>query len=285
MRILISAIISLLFLSTVCLQAQTEKVRVYLKMVALGQIDDVKSKLPDLLAEYPADPGVQLLHAVVIEDAFKAVEKYKTIVKVYPDSEWADDAYWRIVQFYAVIGDTARAKNELNYYRKKYPSSEFLIAASDVVRQAVKHAQRTERGGFPNRAVPAYNKPVETNTATKEYVHPQDVVSSAEDVDHSEELANIPHEKPVEVATHDEPIDGDTKYGLQVGIYRTYEAAKAERDKFSKLRMLSVVKEKKIDGENFYAVVIGNYSSRESAETAKHIVQNQCKCNPIIYQK
>lgn len=282
MRILVSIIISLVLLSAVSTEAQTEKVRVYLKMVALGQIEDVKSKLPDLLAEYPSDPGVQLLHAVVIEDAFKAVEKYKTIVRVYPDSEWADDAYWRIVQFYAVVGDTARAQDELSNYRKKYPSSEFLIAASDVVRQAKKHAMR---GGN-------YAKKVEKTEPTTDYVHPQDITEDKEAeakiaaAKKAENYNDIPHEKPTtttETTTTEE--DDEAKYGLQVGIYRTYEAAKAERDKFSKLRMLSVVMEKEIDGEPFYAVVIGNYSSRESAETAKHIVHQQCKCSPIIYKK
>ncbi len=52
---------------------QSEKIKEYLKMVEEGKVTEVKLALPDLLAEYPNDPGVQFLHASVLEDATKAV--------------------------------------------------------------------------------------------------------------------------------------------------------------------------------------------------------------------
>ncbi|GAB5465522.1 MAG: hypothetical protein Kapaf2KO_09580 [Candidatus Kapaibacteriales bacterium] len=109
----------------------------YLTMIADGRLQDVKAKLPDLMVERPNDPGVQLLLGVVIDDAFKALDIYKKITETYPDSEWADDAYWRIVQFYAVMGDTTQAKNELTSFRRKYPTSGYLVPAIDVVRSSI----------------------------------------------------------------------------------------------------------------------------------------------------
>lgn len=106
----------------------------YLNMVSQGKINEVKSQLPDLLVDYPDSPGVKLLLAIVIEDAHKALEIYKKIAMDYSDSRWADDAYWRIVQYYAIKGDTDKAKNELKYFRLKYPNSPYILPATEVVR-------------------------------------------------------------------------------------------------------------------------------------------------------
>jgi len=109
----------------------------FLTMIADGRLQEVKAKLPDLMVERPNDPGVQLLLGVVIDDAFKALDIYKKITDTYPESEWADDAYWRIVQFYAVMGDTTQAQSELNNFRRRYPTSGYLVPAIDVVRSSV----------------------------------------------------------------------------------------------------------------------------------------------------
>lgn len=116
--------------------AEAPDISQYLSMVASGKVNEVKSRLPDLLVDYPNDPGVQLLLGVCLDDAYKAIDIYTKITKDNPDSEWADDAYWRIVQFYAVAGDTARAKEELETFASRYPTSQYLIPAFDVVRSA-----------------------------------------------------------------------------------------------------------------------------------------------------
>jgi cell division protein FtsN len=75
------------------------------------------------------------------------------------------------------------------------------------------------------------------------------------------------------------------KWGLQVGIYSTKEAAENELKKFKQQRLLADILRKEVDGGTMYAVVIGDYSSRQSAEAGKTIVQQQCKCSPILYKK
>ena len=75
------------------------------------------------------------------------------------------------------------------------------------------------------------------------------------------------------------------KYGLQVGIYSTYEAAKQEVDRYKGLRMLAEIKQKKIGNETMYAVVIGDYANKMSAENAKPIVKQKCNCIPVIFEK
>lgn len=125
--------------------SQSSLVRNRLQSVALGKVDEVKRELPDLLAEFPDDPGIQFLHGVVLEDASQALKIYEKIIKEHPDCEWADDAQWRIVQFYALKNDTTRARKELKIYRDKYPQSEFLLNASEMVKGTVGFGKATDK--------------------------------------------------------------------------------------------------------------------------------------------
>ncbi|TAL67897.1 MAG: hypothetical protein EPN82_12495 [Bacteroidetes bacterium] len=350
--IILTAMMMFIFCS-LNIQAQTQKVRDYLKMVAMGKVAEVKRQIPDLIAEYPNDPGVQLLLAVVIDDAFLAVEKYKNIVKTFPESEWADDAYWRIVQFYAVIGDTSTAKTELENYRRKYPGSEFLIAATDVVRYAINYAKsdKNPKNAVQSTVSKVTNPPEQvqkskTEPLKKEISSPQantitsnkkeplkieqvkvteaktrqetvkkeepkvtDSKPKQETVKKEEPKSKTETVKKEEIKPKVEPVKKEEpkfveakpkqevkknhteepqnydKFGLQVGVYSTKDAADNEVAKFKQQRLISYVMNKEIDGTQMFAVVVGEYSSKESAEQARKIVQVQCKCQPIIFKK
>src|SRR3989339_76931 len=244
-------------------QAQTQKVRDYLKMVAMGKVADVKKQIPDLLAEFPNDPGVQLLLAVVIDDAFLAVEKYKNIVKSFPESEWADDAYWRIVQFYAVIGDTSSAKSVTTAIPKQEP-----VKKEETKITGTKPKQETVKKEDIKPEVKKVDTKPKVDIAKKEEIKPADTKT----------IQEVKKEIQAEVQENE-------KYGLQVGVYSTKDAADNEVAKFKQQRLISYVMNKDIDGTQMYAVVVGEYSSKESAEQARKIVQVQCKCQPIIFKK
>jgi tetratricopeptide (TPR) repeat protein len=252
MKIFLFSILLAMLISQPLL-SQNDEVRENLKLVAKGQVDEAKKALPDLLAEFPNHPGVMLLHAVVIEDAFRAIEIYEKIVANHSDSPWADDAYWRIVQFHSVIGDTAKAQSVLNEFRDKYPSSEFLAPATDIVHSAIIIARSDKKRS---------NRIDEQATA-------RETQSADENESHA-----------VETKT-----EAGRAYGLQVGIYSTMAAAENEMERFTKMRLRTMIMPKQVDSVTMYAVVIGNYPDRESAEAAKPVVRQQCNCEPIIFLK
>jgi cell division septation protein DedD len=288
--------------------AQETKVDTYLKMLAQGKIEEVKMQLPDLLAEFPDDPGVLLLHASVIEDGWRALEIYKEIVKNYPESQWADDANWRVVQFYAIVGDTTKAKTELEMFRKKYPTSQYLGPSAEVVRTSITYARResksipvkksesvsekhtaaTEKhtsdvaylsGNDEPKSVPEKKAKPEVKTETK---HAEGTEKKVTAIEKKTEPVKPNTERQKE---EDDEVDEKGSFGLQVGIFSSRDAAIQEMRRFLNQRMRTEVKEKTVDGEKMWAVVIGDYSSKESAEAAKIIVQQQCKCSPMIFKK
>ena len=248
--------------------AQSDRIRYYLQLVAQGKVDEVKKDLPDMLIDYPDDPGIQLLHAVVIDDAYKAVDVYEKIVKKYPTSDYADEAYWRIIQFYCVKGDTGRASSELEAYRKAFPTSQYLAIATDALRAAVGITKTSGR-----TTVLSLSKNNKDSEKPKEG-------EKKSAVDKKTEKKETEKKDTKESTTKKKGT-----YGLQVGIYSTREAAESEVERFKGMRLKAEILNKTINGDSKFAVVIGDYSTKESAEAAKNIVQQQCNCSPLIFEK
>lgn len=367
-------VLLLCLITYVSAQASSPDINAYLEMVANGKITEVKSQLPDLMVEYPDDAGVKLLLAVVIDDAHKSLDIYKKIVANYPESDWADDAYWRIVQFYALKGETNKAQYELNYFKTKYPKSPYIVPAAEVVRMAegifrkennILKASNDKPIGRENTPVikeePTYKpQPMQDLTSEEEpekigmviekeipatpviepiqqeepQIQIKKVVATNQDnlamntnghkvvrqrvkvevqdinpttapapteileehrkkiSDSEPEIAEVRIEPVVEKVVVAQPktieveeVGNTGYYGLQVGLFDDMKNANSEMKKFLRKRMRTEVKEKSINNANKYAVVIGNYSSLESANAAKIIVQQQCDCDPVVFEK
>lgn len=288
--------------------AQSNEVKHNLILLSTGKTEIVRAAIPELLARYPNDAGIMLLHGSVIEDSELSLEIFKRIVSDHAVSEWADDAQWRIILHYAVAADTTKAKYELELLRAKHPNSAYLIAATDLVRSAINFAKNFPRGTVmiaqdaPIVAEPvkqdlkpvivadkptniADTKPSENviidNKLKEIYPEPDTKAPVMKD-----SVMNIQIDEPkneIEVLSENKPKE--VFYGLQVGIYNDKASAEAEKEKFLAKRMRTTVTEKEIGGKLRYAVVIGHYSSKDAAEAAKIIVGQQCECVPLIYEK
>ncbi len=253
------------------LYSQKEDVNRLIKLSTEGKLDEVRNSIPDLLAKYPDDPGVKFLHASVIEDALLAIEVYKRIIKEFPNNEFVDDCYWRIIQFYAIMGDINKAEEELIQFRKKYSTSPFLSPAVDVVRSA------TSLSNFNKKSTVNPIKAREQDNKEREILG----MSNAENNSNTEKIKNEPIvSKEDIIASKPEAF-----YGLQVGIYKDKQTAENEKARFLKLRLRTEIIEKKLQGKVMFAVVIGHYQSQQSAESARTVVSKQCKCEPLIYKK
>ncbi len=246
--IIITTLLFLLSINDTSAQTINTKVNRYLNFVAHGKMNKVKAKLSELIATYPDEPGVILLQGVVQADGSKAIKHYKRILKVYPNSQWAEHAAWRLIQYYCIVGDTAMANAELQKFRTHNSNSIFLGPATDAVQMALSNAKFNNAEKYKQEK----NKP-KNNTKIQ--------------------------------ATESKIAIQRTYYGLQVGLYSTLAAAQTEKEKFIKQKMRTEVNEKLVQGEKKFAVIIGNYSSEQAALEAKKIVAKQCNCNPLIYKK
>lgn len=130
-------LISFLLLFSIAYSQSDIPISKYLNEVASGNSDKVRMILPDLMVEYPNDPGVKFLTAAVLSDAMKALDIYTDIVNNSPQSNWADDALYRVIQFNVVLNDENAATQNLELLRKRYPTSEFIVPSADLVKTAL----------------------------------------------------------------------------------------------------------------------------------------------------
>jgi septal ring-binding cell division protein DamX len=73
-------------------------------MVERGQGAMVEGELQQLMTTYQNNPGVMYLQGVLTTDGTEAAKIYQSIVDNFPKSEWADDALYRLYQYYASVG-------------------------------------------------------------------------------------------------------------------------------------------------------------------------------------
>ena len=270
--------------------SQNDIVKKNLKLVADGKIDEVKRQVPDLLAKYPDHPGILLLQGVVVDDAALAVEVYKRIVDEFPKNEWGDDAYWRIVQYYAVKGDVDKARAEIIKFRKDYPNSEFLLPATDLVslceklnkgqkKAAVVQNANSEEDEGENEedATPVKDKSKElkkvdlSGKSTKTEIISKDTGKNSDKANGKKEVTEIKKKSGT--------------YGLQVGVFSTEDAARHEKENLLKYRFLIEIVPKMVEGKKMYSVVVGNYSSKAIADSHVQEVKSKCNCQIIVVEK
>ncbi len=268
-------LVALLVVTTTSNFAQSSMVHNRLRLIMNGKANEVRKELPDLIKEFPDDPGVMFLNGILMEDATKALSVYEQITREFPQSEWADDAQWRIVQYYALKRDTTRAHRELGMYKRNYPMSEFLIHAIDIVKATV---------GEPivTTTPPEVKKPAPDKTSEKS-ITPTSPKSKAIDIAPTTDDKKQPEKTtPATNAKANAAGSAGKKWGLQIGVYSTRQTAEDEAKKYSEQKLRVEIVDK---GDSKFAVIIGNYNTRESAEKSKEVVQAQCQCTPYIMEK
>lgn len=109
-----------------------------LQMIEQGQAEAVKGELPTLMTNFQNHPGVLYLQGVLTTDGTEAVKIYQSIVDNFPKSEWADDALYKLYQYYYSIGLYKTADQKLEQLKRDYPFSTY--AADQLVAEETKAA-------------------------------------------------------------------------------------------------------------------------------------------------
>lgn len=96
-----------------------------LELIEKGQGDVIKAELPTLMTNFQNHPGVLYLQAVLTTDGTEATKIYQSIIDNFPRSEWADDALFKLFQYYYSVGLYKTADQKLEQLKRDYPSSTY----------------------------------------------------------------------------------------------------------------------------------------------------------------
>ena len=143
-------------------QGSEPDINSYIARINNGQGEEVRSEIPSLLAKYPNNPGVLYVQGLVTSDGGEAVRIYQSIVDNFPKSEWADDALYKVYQFYYALGLYRTAELKMDQLRKEYPTSKYLKSAVEPETKGLAE-ERVQPPAHPapdTTARPAAHEPV-----------------------------------------------------------------------------------------------------------------------------
>jgi tetratricopeptide (TPR) repeat protein len=188
----------------------------YVAMVESGDADPVRLELPSLLATYPNDPGVLYLQALLTREGAEAVRHYQNIVDNHPKSAWADDALYKVYQFYNAIGLYRTAELKLNQLKREYPNSPLVTGKTEVDTRALPEER------VRTTADPAAGKPA---TGSGQFTLQVGAYSTQVNAN-KQKLFFEDLGYPVEVVS--KVKDGRSLWSVNVGSFATYDEAKAK---------------------------------------------------------
>lgn len=107
-------------------------IRRRLEMIERGQADAVSAELPQLMTAHQNHPGVMYLQGVLTPDGTEVAKIYQNIVDNFPKDEWADDALYRLYQYYTSVGLYKTAEQKLAQLKLEYPFSTYASEGTTV---------------------------------------------------------------------------------------------------------------------------------------------------------
>ena len=200
-------------------------IRRRIEMIQRGEGDRVKAELTDLLTRYQNHPGVMFLQAMLTTDGGQASKVYQTIVDNFPDSEWADDALYKLYQYYYSLGLYKTGDARLTQLKEQYPLSPYA-SDQNVQAQEKTPPELASDQGADAAPVPGYTVQVGAFSTLK----------------NAEELKTR-FERESYAATISTIIsNGKTLHKVWVGEFRTYDSAKRFTEEIkSKYNIESIV--------------------------------------------
>ncbi|MGB2866844.1 MAG: SPOR domain-containing protein [Bacteroidota bacterium] len=124
-RILYVSGIVLALTSLAIAQSNDPDIARRLEMIERGQAEVVKAELPNLMTNFQNNPGVLYLQAILTSDGSEAATIYQSIVDNFPKSEWADDALYKLYQYYYSVGLYKTADQKMVQLKQDYPFSAY----------------------------------------------------------------------------------------------------------------------------------------------------------------
>jgi cell division septation protein DedD len=211
-------------------QFSDDDVRQRLDYIYTGQAERVRNELPTLQKQYPNSSGVEYLDALLTTDGSVAVKKFQSMADRYAESEWADDALYKIYQYYYSLGLYKTADLTMSQLRKRYPSSVFVTGSS----VAPKTGRKAETAQAPL---------VPKNEDNEEAV-PNDNEQSQERIDTPPALG---------------------KFAVQVGAFSTRENALKQINFLATLGKTGTITSKSIGGKTLFIVLIEGFATENQA--------------------
>jgi cell division septation protein DedD len=275
-RFLVAVLLCGCSFSSLLAQGTAPDIQQMVAQVNAGAVDAVREQLPSLVSKYPNNPGVMYLQAMLTREGADAVRTYQGIVDNFPTSEWADDALYKVYQFYYALGLYRTADLKMTQLKTSYPSSPYGSEAAGVAQGA--RPSVPMEGPLSQQPAPVVSTQPETQTGQVPGV--------------TETPAELPPqstEPPVEAAPVSPRPQSDTaipvRFSLQVGAFTLHANAETQKARFEAQGYPADMVSKVRDTRSLFIVLVGDYATYEEAKSAAAAVKKKMGIDAIVISR
>jgi tetratricopeptide (TPR) repeat protein len=217
------------------------------RILTTSSVEGFREEVRAYIAKNKGTPLSVYLDALSQTDASVAVEKYRQLTTVYPNSEYADRAQLRVAQYYFSRGLYVAARKHFLELVEKYPKSPHLEEALYFAAAGL-HAS----GTYDSAAS-------EFKNLLMQYPNSRFVSLIKEDLQESNYSVDSADNKNTK-------LDPRGKYSLQIGAFSQVNNALTLKNYCTKLGFPAEVREKQESRSNVYLVWLGSFETQEDAE-------------------
>lgn len=236
-------------------------------------LEEIKVEIARLEKKHKNNPGVLYLKAAIESDGKKAVGLYENIVLKYPKSSFADDAKFKIGQYYFSIGFYNLAYEQFNELVYQYPNSPLrddgayysaqCLIAMDKTREAINELTRFQKDFSTSSLVPLAIDDI--RKLKGEYSSNSNNGSDKHhaDVGRKDEFPFQASSVQDNSTPTNSPQDG--RFSVQVGAYLSEKNAKNQKKYFDQNGYPAQVYRKKSNRQNLYVVCVNTFTQHLNA--------------------
>jgi len=223
-------------------------IRRRLELIEQGKEEIVRAELPTLMTQYQNNPGVLYLQAVLTTDGSEAAKMYQNIVDNFPRSEWADDALFKLYQYYYSIGLYKTADQKYQQLKQDYPFSAYAMEQTPLAEET-----------------PKPQKEQKEVKQQKEIVEPRE---------------NVPSSTPSQ-----QPQKYNAGFTVQVGAFSTLNNAEILKSKFEQEGYTCNIFTIMSNGKKLHKVWVGEYRTYDEAKAVSSELKEKFGLNAIVVSR
>ncbi|MBN2411262.1 SPOR domain-containing protein [candidate division KSB1 bacterium] len=215
------------------------------------RLDILDSLLMKAEQTSPDHPTVLYFRGLFEKQASVALARFENVYNNHKYSDFADDALFRIAQYYYSVSDFINTRKYLSFFFKEFNNSDLKDRAQYLFCQTI-YAQGKEDSA--KIFLQAFIK----NVRNSPFVDLAVIDLESPDMWSRSYLTEEMKSEPVP--------DSNFRYSIQIGAFTVKRNAIRVKEKFEEDSHYVEIREKKIDNRIFYAVWIGRFETREQAQ-------------------
>jgi outer membrane protein assembly factor BamD (BamD/ComL family) len=239
----------------------------YLALLEQGRLEEVRTALPDLLAQYPDNPGVLYLKGVAAVNGDSSVAYYRRLIQRYPNSPYADDAAVRIGEYLYARGLYSQASEQLRSVPLLYPRSEHAERAMELMVRSYRATGEVDSARHYLRLFKRTIPDIDYQQFGISGLEVEPEVALVK-VDQSRVKQKLTEKKPSPKKKKPvmPPSASDSRpWVVQVGAFGKYDNARRLKKKLTREGYQVVLGEVISNGRRLHTVRVTRYATREEA--------------------